>query len=156
MSPAHRRYLLLEQGLGAAAFNFVLNAAIAWVLFRHLPDVPLWGTQSIAGDAIGTAFFLPFATGVVVAHMTRRRVRAGRLPPLDGGAWLPVPTVARSAALGVACAAAIGPLCLWTLRELGIDGMTLGSFVLFKAAFAAALAAVVTPLIAAAALRPPR
>ena len=28
MSPAHRRYLLVEQGIGAAVFNFALNAGI--------------------------------------------------------------------------------------------------------------------------------
>src|SRR5207249_9746637 len=34
VSQAQRRYLLLEQGVGAAGFNFLLNAAIAWLMFR--------------------------------------------------------------------------------------------------------------------------
>jgi hypothetical protein len=54
MSPEHRRFLVLEQGIGSALFNFVLNGAIAWLLFRSFERVPLWGQQSIAGDTIGT------------------------------------------------------------------------------------------------------
>jgi len=62
VSPAQRRYLLLEQGVGAAGFNFLLNAAIAWLMFRGADVVPLWGQQSIAGDTIGTSIILPFLT----------------------------------------------------------------------------------------------
>jgi hypothetical protein len=155
VSPAHRRYLLVEQGIGSAAFNFVLNAAIAWVAFRHLADVPLWGAQSIAGDTVGTAFLLPFCTGLIVTRMARGHVRAGRIEMLDGAgalARLPAGTVARSLALGIACAATVAPVILLALIGLGIDTMGLGRFVVLKAAFAAALAAVVTPVLAAAAL----
>ena len=58
-SDAHRRYLLLEQGLGSIVINVVLNAAIAWLLFRGLDVVPLWGNQSIAGDTIATTLIPP-------------------------------------------------------------------------------------------------
>ena len=77
-------------------FNFLLNGAIAWLLFRSLERVPLWGQQSIAGDTIGTCFFLPFFTALIVTPLVRRRVRAGSVAPLGVDArdhpplgWLP-------------------------------------------------------------------
>ena len=36
MSPRHRRYLLLDQGIGAGILNLLLNAGIAWLLFRGM------------------------------------------------------------------------------------------------------------------------
>ena len=66
MSPGHLRFLLLEQGIGSAVVNFLLNGAIAWLVFRGVAQVPLWGQQSIAGDTIGTCFFLPFLTTLIV------------------------------------------------------------------------------------------
>ena len=37
---AHRRYLLIEQGIGAAIFNLLLNGVIAWFAVRSLERVP--------------------------------------------------------------------------------------------------------------------
>ena len=82
MSPAHRRYLLVEQGIGAAVFNFALNAGIAWLLFRSQDVVPLWGDRSIAGDTIATSMILPFLTTLIVTPTARRQLRAGRFASL--------------------------------------------------------------------------
>jgi hypothetical protein len=38
-----------EQGVGSALFNFVLNGAIAWLLFRSFERVPLWGNRASPG-----------------------------------------------------------------------------------------------------------
>ena len=64
MSPRHRTYLLIEQGIGAGIFNVVINAAIAWLFFHGMRTVPLLGDQSIMGDTIGTTFMLPLLTAV--------------------------------------------------------------------------------------------
>jgi hypothetical protein len=155
VSPAHRRFLLLENGLGSAFVNFLINAGIALLLFRHLDVVPLWGTESIAGDTIGTCFFLPFLTGLIVTRLARRRVAAGEIEgsgwtrathPVLG--WLPRRTVRRSLALGGLCAAAVAPAAIATLTILDVRELPLGRFVLAKAVFAAVLAALVTPVIA--------
>src|SRR5438874_2612083 len=82
MSPAVRRYLLLEQGVGAAVFNLVLNAAIAWAMFRSVAVVPLWGQQSIMGDTIGTCFLLPLLTCLIATRLVRSHVRAGKVAAL--------------------------------------------------------------------------
>ena len=159
MSPEHKRFLLLEQGIGAAVFNLALNAAIAWLLFRQFSEVPLWGQLSIAGDTFGTCFFLPFFTALIVTPLVRRRMRRGGLAAveLDGplGALtrsLPRRTLSCALALGVACALVIGPVAVWTCDRLSIAPLQLWPFVTLKAVFAATLAAVMTPLISLRAL----
>ena len=155
MSPAQRRYLLLEQGVGAAGFNFLLNAAIAWLIFRGAEMVPLWGQQSIAGDTIGTSIILPFLTCLIATRLVRGHVRSGKVAPLGWSrdtqpwlGWLPRGTLARGLALGCAGLLVFAPPVLGALAALGVTQLGLGRFVVFKASFAAAEALVVTPLVA--------
>jgi hypothetical protein len=156
MSPEHRRYLLLEQGIGAGVFNFVLNAAIAWVLFRQMETVPLWGQQSIAGDTIGTAFMLPLLTTLIASRVVRGHVRRGRVPAwaADAPVWQRMPRglFLRGLVLGVVCLVVAGLPATSALGAAGVAEMSFGGFVVFKALFAAALAIVVTPVIARLAL----
>jgi hypothetical protein len=159
MHDAHRRYLVLEQGIGAALFNFLLNGAIAWVLFRSLESVPLWGDQSIAGDTIGTTFLLPVFTCLIVTRLARSQLASGRLPaipwPRSGHAalrLLPARTWVRAVVLGLVCLVVAAPPVIWGLQALGVESMGFWRFVAFKATFAAVLAAVFTPLIALSAL----
>ena len=156
MSPLHRRYLLLEQGIGAGVFNFVLNAAIAWALFRQMETVPLWGQQSIAGDTIGTAFMLPLMTTLIASRIVRGHVRKGRVPAWVSGAsrWdrLPRGLFLRGVVLGIVCLVVAGLPATGALGVAGIAEMSFGNFIVFKALFAAALAVVVTPIIARLAL----
>ena len=163
MSSPQRRYLLIEHGVGSAVFNFLLNGAIAWLLFRHLADVPLWGQQSIAGDTIGTTILLPLLTCLIVSRIARGHLRAGRVTPLD---WsrrshpllraLPASTFLRGLALAVMTTAMVAPVTLWALGALGVMQLGFWSFVFFKASFAAVLAAVVTPLVALWAIAEPK
>src|SRR5881296_1564376 len=172
VSPAQRRYLLLEQGVGAAVFNFLLNAAIAWLIFRGADVVPLWGQQSIAGDTIGTSVILPFLTCLIATRLVRGHVRSGKVAPLGWSrdtqpwlGWLPRGTLARGLALGGVGLLVFAPPVLLAHVALGVTQHGLARFVVFKASFAAAEALVVTPLVAlwaiverpaapAAALRP--
>jgi hypothetical protein len=151
MSSAHRRFLL-EQGVGSVVVNLLINGVIAFLMFRGSASVPLWGQQSIAGDTIGTTFFLPLFTSLMVTPLSRRRMRAGDLSPIVGAPlglqWLPEHTLRRGIALGVFTAIAVAPLSLAVLALLGVAEQSFWGFVAFKAVFAAALGAVVTPLIA--------
>jgi hypothetical protein len=156
MSPRHRTYLTIEQGVGAGVFNVLLNAAIAWLVFRGMPTVPLLGDQSIAGDTIGTTLLLPLLTAVIAGRIVRSHVRRGHVPPL---AWspgvarlIPRSLALRGLVLGVACVLAVGLPTVRALGAAGITEMSLGGFVAFKALFAGALATVVTPCIARASL----
>lgn len=162
MSPGHMRFLLLEQGIGSALFNFALNGAIAWLLFRSLERVPMWGQQGIAGDTIATCFFLPFFTALIVTPLVRRRVRGGGLAALAWTrethrplGWLPSGTAKRGLVLGAACALLLGPLSVWALGRFGVAELAFWPFVGFKASFAAALALLVTPVIALWAITAP-
>src|SRR5258708_12646639 len=120
---AHRRYVLIEQGVGAAIFNLLLNGAIAWFMTRSLERVPLWGVKtSIAGDTIGTTFMLPFFTCLIVTRLARGQVASGRLPPVS---WrrdshaalgrLPGRTLPRALVLGLATLIPVAPAAVWPL-----------------------------------------
>lgn len=157
---AHRRYLLIEQGVGSALFNLLLNGAIAWFMTRSLETVPLWGRDvSIAGDTIGTTFMLPFFTCLFVTRFAHGHVASGKLPPVR---WrreahpalgrLPARTLPRALVLGLAGLIAIAPVAVWALVALEVRELGTGSFIAFKALFAAVLAALVTPIVALGAL----
>jgi hypothetical protein len=162
VGPHHRRFLLLEQGIGAGLFNVVLNAGIAWALFRHRDVVPLWGRESIAGDTLGTCFFLPFFTALIVTPLVRRRVRRGGIDALPWTrdsrpllAWLPAATLRRALVLGALTLAVIGPLTVLGLHTLSVAQLDVGPFIAFKAGFAGLLALLVTPPISLCALAEP-
>ena len=162
MSSRHWRYVLLDNGVGAAVINAAINGAIAWGLFHGVAAVPLWGQMGIAADTIATSLLLPFITCLVVTHLTAWHVRAGRLVPLDEGAEphallarLPRPTLIRAAALAAASLVVLVPFTLATLVLLGIDGLPFAGFLLFKIGFAVAASTLVTPLTAFVALAAP-
>ena len=159
MHAAHRRYLALEQGLGAVLINFVLNFGIAWAGFRSMSAIPMWGAQSIAGDTIGTSFFLPLLTCLIVTPLARREVTRGRLPAFEHGlgdypllASLPNTTWRRGLVLGVAATALIAPIVIFAFHSAGLDGIAPRPFMWIKATYAGVLAGIVTPLVAIGAL----
>ena len=82
LSSEHRRFLIVDQVIGAGIINFILNAGIAWAIARALARVPLWGNPSIANDTVATAFLLPFITCVIVTPLIRKKIVAGGLQPL--------------------------------------------------------------------------
>jgi hypothetical protein len=145
--------------VGTAVFNFALNGLIAWGMVRGVQSVPLWGHMSVGNDTIGTAFVLPLLTTLIVSRIVARGYAAKRVSPLTFSrdtypvlATLPATGLARGAALGLVCVLAIGLPTALALGAIGIVAMEAGHFVAFKAAFAAALAALVQPVIALAAL----
>jgi hypothetical protein len=159
LSRAQRHYVLVEQGIGAGIVNFALNAAIAYLTFCQLEQVPLWGEQSIAGDTIGTTVLLPLLTCLIVTRLAHGRVRAGRLAPLTWTRashpllrWLPRGTFRRGLVLALVCTVALAPLFLIGLGALGVTSLSLSQFVVLKASFAAAAGVLVTPVVTLAAL----
>ena len=152
LSAAHRRLLIVDHAVGAAVFNFALNGAIAWLLFRSLSLVPLWGESSVAGDTLITAFLLPFLTCLIVSRAVHRQVSSGRIPRLETAglpfsSWSKLSPLARGALLGVASVALAAAPVVAALDWSGFAGFGLWPFIAFKAAFAAGLAALITPLV---------
>ena len=157
LSAAQKGYLVVGQLIVPVLINFVLNGAIGFAMFRGASQVPLLGPESILGDTLGTGFFLPAITCLIVTPLVRGHVRKGAAEPLRGSlpGWLAAfqrALVPRALALGLAGALLAGGLAFAGFRGLGIAALDFASFVAFKAGFAAALAALVTPLIALLAL----
>ncbi|HET6284364.1 MAG TPA: hypothetical protein VFH73_25630 [Polyangia bacterium] len=153
------RYLLLDNGLGAAFLNLGINAAIAWAVFRHVAIVPLWGAVGIATDTVATSLILPIITCVVVTALTRWHVRAGRLPALGPGAQqnffvrvLPQAVGRRALFSAVVSCVLLAPVTLAMLTWMKVDQLPFADFIVFKAGFAIVNGALVTPPLALAAL----
>lgn len=153
LSREHRRFLVRDQIFGSIVVNFLLNAGIAWVTFRSVEAVPLWGTSSIAADTLGTAFILPLLTSIIVSRLVWMDVRRGRLPPLPAAATFASPwprrsSASRGALVGAVAmvAAAVPVVAVFALA--GPTELRTAPFIWFKAGFAAALGAFVTPLLA--------
>ena len=68
-----------------------------------------------------------------------------RYPQQPGG--LPQHPLLLGLLLGLLAALTLVPLTLWLLQLLQVHAMSFGGFVLFKAGFAAVLAALITPLV---------
>lgn len=139
-----------EQVIGAAVVNWLVNAGLAWLVFRQMSQVPFFGASSIVGDTFGTAVLLPlFVT--LVATPTFRSMLARRvvLLPQAGIRRLPLPQqpLLLGLALGLLAALTLAPLALCLLAWLDVRAMAFSDFLLFKAGFAALLAALITPLV---------
>jgi hypothetical protein len=159
MSPVHRHHLISDQLVTPADINFLINALIAWALFGHLAEVPLWGEQSIAGDILWTTFLLPFITCLIVNPLERKAVRLDLLPRYD---WprpthplirlMPKNTFLRAMVFGLAGLLLFAPPAIALFWALGAHPLQFISFWAFKALFAAALAALFTPIMSLYAL----
>jgi hypothetical protein len=160
LSAEQQRFLWIGQGLVPFVINVVLNAGIAWAMFRGAAVVPLWGASSIGGDTLATSFLLPAITCLIVTPLVRAQVRKGEAPAFTGAlaGWLAPfrrSLAPRAVAFGLACVPVAGGITVAVLVALGVESLGFASFVGFKAAFAGLLAACITPAIALVALADP-
>ena len=154
MSPAQRRFLIIDQTIGTAVVTGLINAAIGWSMFGGQSSVPLWGAQGMAADLLATGFLLPFLICVISTPLARRQIAAGKLSRLrlkrdDLGLLGKLPEKARrrGLVLGAIGLLVITPLAIAVLSALGQNPMPTGDFIGFKSLFAAAFSAVVGPLV---------
>jgi hypothetical protein len=151
LTPAHRRYLLVDTGVSPLITNLAINGVIAWLIYRNATHVPLWGQSSIAGDTIATSFLLPLITCLIVTPLARGKVRAGQVPQLMRDAswnWLPHNALWRGIVIGILGLLVLTPVTLLGFRALGINALKPWHFVYFKSTFAAFEGLLVTPLLA--------
>ncbi len=119
MSPAHRRFLFIEQSLGSAIVNLAIAAFLGWLLFRRVEPVPIWGSQGLVVDTILTALLVPLFTCLAVTCVARRQVRNGRIGVIDSGTlshWMPEGILMRAFLIGVVCMAIVSPVVLAFLK----------------------------------------
>lgn len=152
--PAHRTFIIINQGIVSTIFNFFLNMGIAWFLYRGLQQVPLWGSMSIGLDTVMTAFILPCLSCYFIAISIWFTIRQGWIPaivdyPTHGfiGSFIKLPVVVQGLVYGVAGVLFIGvPVVVWFMVS-GNNSLSFYSFLWFKAVFAAVLSLVVSPII---------
>lgn len=157
LSAEQHRFLWIGQSLVPFAINVLLNGAIGWAMFRGVETVPFWGEASIGGDTLGTSFFLPAITCLIVTPLVRGQVKKGAAPAFGGplAGWLrPFQRglALRAVAFGLACVVVAGAPAVLLLSALGIEALDFGPFLGWKALYAGGLAALVTPAIALLAL----
>jgi hypothetical protein len=147
----HQQFLLVEQGIGSVPVNLLINGAMAWLAFRSAASVPMWGASSIAVDTMITAFVLPLMTSLIASRVVAWQLRFGLVPPLPSGrvsGWARRSNVQLGAALGTAAVVFVALPTIGILTLAGPAALALWPFIWLKATFAAALGAVVTPIVA--------
>jgi hypothetical protein len=160
LSGDQRRFMFWHAIVGAAIVNAVLSALIAWLSVRNEDSVPRWAVPvldkpSTIADTVGTFFILPLLTCLIFTAVARRELRHGRVTPL-GWTWspksvlrrLPRGTFRRGVALGALCTAALAPPAVALIVILGVDDLSVGEFVTYKAVFGVILGLLVTPIVA--------
>jgi hypothetical protein len=159
LAPINRRSLRAHAALGLV-LNFFLNGAAAWFSFPPVGRIPLFARGNcVAGDAVGTSFFLPLTTCLVLTPIVRRALAPrGTTPPIARASLpaairlLPRNFVGRGALVGLACALTIAPATLALLGACGVEAMGRVDVTVFKAVYTALLGALVTPLLGLRAL----
>jgi len=159
LSSAQRSFLVKDQVIGPIVINALLNGGLAWLALRHHAPVTMGGDPGIARDVLGTLFILPFLVALIANRLAKHGAQSKGLEPFRFGievpAWvrrLPSGRYARAALLGLVALVVLGPVLIGLLKALGVEAMSLGAFVVFKAVLAGALAGVVTPVSALYAL----
>ena len=159
MNETHKRYLWIDQGAVPVASNVAINALIAWLLFRNLEAVPMWGTASVMVDSLLTVFLLTAINASIITAVVRRAVR--RKPELLTSAkrsdyawmrWWPDGLWPRALLLGLVATAALAPLFWAGFALLGIERLAPAHMVAFKSAYVFALTAPLLPAVAWAAI----
>ncbi|MEO7327334.1 MAG: hypothetical protein ABI193_02065 [Minicystis sp.] len=152
LSTTHRR-LLQAQALGGLVLNIPLNGAAAWLGFPPVDRLPLWAKANcVAFDTLGTSFFLPLITCLVLTLLQRRSLRVGALEPLPRASlpgflrFWPQNVVGRGALVGLLSMLTVGTATLALLTAAGVESMSRGENVLYKAIYTALLGMIVTPL----------
>ncbi len=156
---SHRRWIVLRALFATAAFNLVVTGAIAWLSVRGQETVPLWGVPlvetSTFWNVVGTLFLLPFITCALTTLAIRRDVRLGSLASVShlraSYRWLAVLPSAhlhRGLVMGAIAVTTLAPLLILTLVVVDFPELTRDQFVAWQTAFAVALGALVTPVIA--------
>jgi hypothetical protein len=164
LTSEHRRWLLLNALVITAVINAALNGLIAWGSAAKEDSIDLWAAPLVGGpstitDTVGTFFILPLVTTLLITTVIWHELKTGGLAPLrrstEGGLLigrLPKTRLRRGVYFGALCAVLLAPVAVVLLVAIDFGDISVGSFVLYKVIFGVALGAIVTPVIAIAAL----
>jgi len=76
---SHYKFLIVEQVILAFIINYLVNAAIGYVVYRGISTLRLWGMKSIVCDSIIMIFLLTIIVVFVVTLSTHKKVKAAIL-----------------------------------------------------------------------------
>jgi hypothetical protein len=160
----HRRWILLNALLVTAVINVIVNLLIDLGSIAGKGSIAFWGPPLVRPSTfwtiVGTLFLLPLFTCVLATTAVRRDIRIGTLPPLKGlehSDALPYGRFRRGLVFGLVVMIVGAPPIVLVLALIGIGDLSHGQYVGWQVAFAVALGALVTPVIALCAMtdRPP-
>jgi hypothetical protein len=148
-----RRYLL-DAAVWSAGINLVLNLLAGWLFYMKMPAIPLQGERSVNSDTAVMTFLIVFCSLLLAVPGIKKLIRSGQLLRIPGVrpwprplAWLLSSGLALALLLALASVFAFVPLAVGLLTWLGSDPLPLGSFLVFKSAYAALLAGTLIPLV---------
>jgi hypothetical protein len=158
----HRRWILINALLITAVINAAVNTGIAFAQ-AHGDHVLAWSINplktTLLGNTAGTLFMLPLITTLLVSAGIRAEQQRGVLTPIAWPfttgplSWIGVSgALRRGWRLGVLTLLVLVPIDVLLVALLGRDGTTPGHFVLVQVIFCVILGALLTPLIALAAM----
>lgn len=155
---------LVHEVLVGGVSNTVFNGLIAWLMLKNGPPMVWSGPHSFAVDIAATALLLPLIVALIVIPLQRKKLRAGKLQPIDLGPDSPVQALAdrfpastpRSALMfGLLGLVVIAPITLLGFYLLGVQQVEPLHYALFKGVWAGLMAAVLVVPMVLCALRAP-
>ncbi len=156
MTDRTRAHLRREVVVGGLS-NMVFNGLIAWLLLRNGPALGWGGQHSFAMDILATALLLPLIVALIVIPLQRRKLREGKLAPINLGAGsfcqavadrLPASTLGSALVFGLLGVGIIAPATLALFYLLGIEQVMPLDYALFKGVWAGLMAGVlVIPMV---------
>jgi len=156
---APRPFSVLEIAIVSGIVNALINAPIGWFVVKPGASLPLWGVPSIFGDLLAMSFGISFGTVLAVTWQTRRQVARGQLlPPELSPEWTaalgrwPRSTWRRAIWLGALSVAVFAPPTLLLVWACGLHSADRAVLAEFKGVYSFVQGAIVTPIVAAAAI----
>lgn len=150
---------MLGQGIG----NIVANGLIAWALLKDREVLHLWAIDGVAFDVALTCLLLSLIVAWIVMGVQKSRLKKGKLSQVEpdvGNKWhrflLRAPRATGWAALcfGLVGLLVVAPATLLAFQMLGVHSIEPMRYVVFKALWTGAMAAlIVTPGVYTALLR---
>jgi hypothetical protein len=163
MTEDSRSHLVHEAVVGGVS-NTVFNGLIAWLMLKSGPPMVWSGAHSFAVDIAATALLLPLIVALIVIPLQRKKLRSGKLQPIDLGPGSPVQALANrfpsstpwsALMFGLLGLLVIAPLTLLGFYLLGVQQVEPLHYALFKGVWAGLMAAVLVVPMVLVALRPP-
>ncbi|WP_298439224.1 hypothetical protein [uncultured Ferrimonas sp.] len=153
LTTAQRKFIFIDNGIGAVLFNTLLNAGIGWLLFSSMALVPLWGEHSIGGDLLASGLLLPLLVALIAGALIKKQLQHGKVeaiavPGVLAGSWLRWTTGRFGLVLGLFCVCFAALPMVALLQLSGAEAVTGTQMIAFKAVWSGVLSVLVSPLVA--------